>query len=127
MTTPRVKKSTPILLADRIEPCRAFWTRFGFSVANSAPEGDHLGFVILTNGTVELMYQTRSSVVGDIPALGASGPAVLYVEVEDLAAVKRVIASDPAFLSERKTPYGATEVGVRDPAGHYVVFSQFGS
>lgn len=126
MATPHVKKSTPVLLADRIEPCIAFWGRLGFEAVTKAPEGDHLAFAILTNGDAEVMYQTRTSVAGDIPTLGATGAVALFVEVDDLAAVKAATASDPPFMGERTTPYGTREIGVRDPAGHYVVLAQFG-
>ena len=33
------------------------------------PEGEQLGFATVQAGKVEVMYQSRASVVGDLPAL----------------------------------------------------------
>src|SRR5207253_10504817 len=54
-----INKSTPILHVKAVEPSIKFWTeRFGFKTTIQVPEGDHVGFVALDNGSVELMYQT---------------------------------------------------------------------
>jgi hypothetical protein len=123
--TPRVAKSTPVLLAERIEPCLEFWARLGFEATTKAPEGDHLAFAILSNGAAEIMYETRAAASADLPALTSCAPTALFVEVQDLAAVRAAVASAPVVVAERKTPYGSTENVVRDPAGHLIIFAQF--
>ena len=46
-----MKKLTPILVVDAIEPCLPFWTqRLGFTVNAEVPEGDRLGFVMFQQG-----------------------------------------------------------------------------
>src|SRR5690606_17599748 len=68
-----MKKLTPVLYVEEIEPCLPFWIdRLGFEKTVEIPEGDRLGFVILKKGDVELMYQTRESVQRDVPALAAT-------------------------------------------------------
>jgi hypothetical protein len=58
-----VKKITPVLLVDEVEPCVRFWKeRLGFEVAIEVPEGNKIGFVSLQKGRVELMYQSYASV-----------------------------------------------------------------
>jgi uncharacterized glyoxalase superfamily protein PhnB len=120
-----MKKLTPNLIVEAIEPCLPFWVdRLGFTRAVEVPHGDGIGFVILQRDGVEVMLQTRASLKGDVPAL-AEGPhhAVLYLEVEDLAPIRTALAGWPTVVPERKTFYGATEIIVRDPAGHVVFFS----
>src|SRR3981189_2610031 len=109
-----VKKLTPVLFVEKIEPILPFWT-------------DHLGFVILQQGSVEVMYQTYASVEKDLPAIAQDvrkGPTFLYIEVENLDAIKPALKSADVYLPERTTFYGAREIGVRDPAGHFLTFAQ---
>jgi len=55
-----MKKLTPVIIVDQIEPCLPFWIeRLGFIKTAEVPEGDKLGFVILVKGNVEIMYQTK--------------------------------------------------------------------
>lgn len=126
-----VKKITPVLFAAAIEPCVKFWTdRVGFQKTVEVPEADGLGFAILAKDGVELMYQSYASAEKDLPALAEDvrrGPTFLYVEVDDLDAVIGATGDAPVAFPVRKTFYGSREIGVRDPAGHLVVFSQMGA
>lgn len=123
-----VKKLTPVLFVEKIEPVLPFWTQhLGFIKTVEVPEGNHLGFVILQQGTVEVMYQSYSSVEKDMPAISPDvrkGPTFLYIEVENLDALKPALQSLDVYMPERNTFYGAREIGVRDPAGHFLTFAQ---
>jgi len=123
-----MKKLTPVLVVERIEPCLQFWIeRLGFQKTVEVPKGDRLGFVILTKGNVEVMYQSRASVAKDIPALATqSGPSstILYIEVEKLDSVIQALKGIDLVVPKRKTFYGATEIGVREPGGTVVVFAE---
>ena len=125
-----VKKLTPVLFVKEIEPLLPFWVdQLGFSKTVDVPEGDHLGFVILQKGTVEVMYQTYSSVEKDMPTIATDirkGPTFLYVEVDNLDETIKSIGNAPVYMPVRQTFYGAKEIGVKDPAGHFVTFSQLG-
>jgi uncharacterized glyoxalase superfamily protein PhnB len=125
-----VKKITPVLLVDEIEPCVRFWReRLGFEVAIEVPEGDKLGFVSLQKGGVEVMYQSYASVEKDssFSARGyGKGPTFLYIEVDSLDALIAATKGAKVVMPERKTFYGAREIGVEDPAGHSLTFAQFG-
>jgi uncharacterized glyoxalase superfamily protein PhnB len=54
------------------------------------------------------------------------GPTFLYVEVDDLDAVIAALKGVPVVMPVRTTFYGAKEIGVKDPAGHFVTFAQMG-
>jgi len=122
-----VKKLTPVLFVERIEPILPFWTQLGFVKTVEVPEDNRLGFVILQQGTVEVMYQTYASVDKDMPAIAEDvrkGPTFLYIEVENLDVLKPSLKSADVYMQERSTFYGAREIGVRDPAGHFLTFAQ---
>lgn len=126
-----MKKLTPVLFVEAIEPCLPFWTdRLGFAKTVEVPAGDALGFVILVNGSVEVMLQSRASIAGDVPAL-AKGPftatgAALYLEVDDLVPIRDAVRGCDVVIPERTTFYGAREIGVRAPGGFVVVFAAHG-
>lgn len=123
-----MKKVTPVLYVEEIEPALPFWMeRLGFEKTAEVPHGDRLGFVILQRGGVEIMYQTRDSVLDDLPELGTipTGGSMLFVEVDDLDAVERALEGIPPVTPRRKTFYGSEELVVREPAGNIVNFAQF--
>ena len=124
-----MKKLTPVLYVEEIEPVLAFWERLGFERQNEVNEGDRLGFVSLHNGPVEVMYQTRASVLNDVASLADSpmGGSMLFIEVHDLDAVAAALGDTEYVVPRRKTFYGAEEIIVREPGGNIVGFAQFGT
>jgi catechol 2,3-dioxygenase-like lactoylglutathione lyase family enzyme len=114
---------------ESVEDCLRFWVdRLGFQKTVEVPEGERLGFVILKRGELELMLQSRASVLKDVPAI-ADGPhrAVLYLEVADLGPIRTALEGWPRATPERSTFYGTREIIVRDPAGNVVFFAAHGS
>jgi uncharacterized glyoxalase superfamily protein PhnB len=128
--TVTVKKITPILFAKEIEPCLKFWIdRLGFVKTIDVPDGDKLGFAILQKGGVELMYQSYASAEKDISSTSSEvrkGPSFLYVEVENLDEIITAIKGIDVAMPVRTTFYGSREIGIKDPAGHVVIFAQLG-
>ena len=124
-----VKKLTPVLFVEKIESVLPFWTqRLGFIKTVEVPDGDKLAFAILQQGTAEVMYQSFASVDRDVPAIAADirkGPTFLYLEVDDLEAVKAATAGMDVYMPERTTFYGSREIGIKDPAGHFITFAHF--
>ena len=124
-----VKKITPVLLVDEVESCVEFWKeRLGFEVAIEVPDGNKIGFVSLQKAGVELMYQSYASVEKDSSFLAhgyAKGPTFLYIEVDSLDDVIAATKGAEVAMPERKTFYGAREIGVKDPTGHILTFAQF--
>jgi hypothetical protein len=124
-----MKKLTPVLVVEAIEPVLPLWEALGFARTAEVPQGDRLGFVILQKDVVEIMYQTFDSVRADEPksldgrrALGASG---LFIEVDDLNAVSaRVPKGSDVIVERRKTFYGSTEMILRDAAGNIVILAE---
>jgi len=113
--TSTMKKLTPVIVVDEIEPCLPFWVdRLGFEKTAEIPEGSKLGFVILRKDDVEVMYQSRESVEKDVPTLvPARGghSTTLFIEVSDVAAVERALEGFDVKLPRRRTFYGMDEIG----------------
>ncbi len=124
-----LKKLTPVIVVDQIEPCLSFWVdHLGFQKTAEVPDGDKLGFVILVKGNVEIMYQTKASVAKDVPALAnqsLNSSTGLYIEVEKLDPVIQALKHVEFVVPPRKTFYGAREFGVREPGGSLVMFAEF--
>jgi uncharacterized glyoxalase superfamily protein PhnB len=125
-----LKQLTPVIIADAVEPGIAFWVdRFGFKVTNQVPGPDgKLIFASVEKDGIELMYQTRASVIEDQPDSAASldGHSVaLFITVNDLDEVERAVAGAPVVKARHETFYGSTEIYVREPAGNTVGFARF--
>jgi len=129
MVMPQVRKSTPVLIVDVIEPSLPFWQeRLGFARPTEVPDGDHLGFVILANGAVEIMYQTAALLQKDSNAHTAAfkgDKTFLFVEVDDIDSLATALKGFEIFMPRRETFYGSTEIGYLEPGGHLVTFAQF--
>jgi uncharacterized glyoxalase superfamily protein PhnB len=126
-----VKKITAVLLVDEVDPCVRFWKeQLGFEVAIEVPDGNKIGFVSMQKAGVELMYQSYASVEKDSSFSAqdyAKGPSFLYIEVDSLDDVIAAAKGARVVMPERKTFYGAREIGMKDPAGHVLTFAQFGA
>jgi uncharacterized glyoxalase superfamily protein PhnB len=124
-----VKRITPVLLVNEIEPILAFWIdRLGFTKTIEVPDGNKLAFIAFQKGSAEVMYQTHASVEKDAPAAMAAasrkGPTYLYVEVDDLDAVLTAMKDVNKVMPERTAFYGMREFAVQDPASHFITFAQ---
>ena len=122
-----MKKLTPVIFVDAIEPCLPFWTdRLGFETTATVPHGDRLGFAILQRSGVEIMYQTRASVADDLPALlddTRTGGCALFIEVESVDDVERRLKGVELLVPRRQTFYGMDEIFVRGPCGSVLGFA----
>ena len=124
------KHLTPVIIADTVEPGIAFWVdRLGFKVANQVPGPDGaLIFASVEKEGIELMYQTRGSVLEEQPDAQsdlAGHSVALFITVEDLDAIERMVAGAPVVKARHQTFYGSSELYVKEPAGNTVGFAQF--
>ena len=127
---PTLSRLTPVLVVDAVEPCIQFWIeRFGLTPESEVPGDDgKLVFAIVKRGDVEIMYQTRASVLAARPEeakelVGHS--TALFITTEDLDAVERALDGVPVVQARHKTFYGSEEIYVREPGGNTVGFAQF--
>ncbi len=133
MTTPNtfgLQHLTPVLVVDEVEPCLRFWVdTLGFTAENEVPgEDGKLVFASVKAGDVEVMYQTRVSVLAQRPDAAAElagHSTVLFITVDDLDRIEKAVASAPVVKPRHDTFYGTTELYVREPGGNCVGFAEF--
>ena len=121
-----VKKLTPIMCVEAIEPCLQFWTDLGFEITGTVPGDDGIGFAMLQKNGVEIMYQTRASVAADLPGITEelmAGATTLFIEVESLDEVLPALEGADVVMERRQTFYGMDEIFVRAPCGTIVGFA----
>jgi uncharacterized glyoxalase superfamily protein PhnB len=123
-----IKRITPVLFVPSIEPVLPFWVdALGFEKTIEVPHGDKLGFAAVQKDGSEVMYQTYASLGEDMPQISEAakkGPTFLYIEVDKLDAVVAALKKYKITMPERTAFYGMREIGIQDPAGHYVTFAQ---
>jgi uncharacterized glyoxalase superfamily protein PhnB len=129
-SAPALSRLTPVLVVDAVEPCVQFWVeRFGLAPESEVPGDDgKLVFAIVKKGDVEIMYQTRASVVAERPDQAADfqgHSTALFITTENLDAVERALDGVPVVKARHKTFYGSEELYVREPGGNTVGFAQF--
>lgn len=123
-----IRRATPILYLEALEPAFDLWDRLGFERKVEVPHGQAVGFAILEKDGVEVMLQTLESARADEPRLAArlvTGQGVVYFDVTDLAAIEEALRPEEVLVPRRSTPYGAEEVFAEDPAGNVLGFAQF--
>ncbi len=124
-----VQRLTPVLIVDAIESCLPFWVdRLGFVASTQLPGDDgKLVFAILEKDGVEVMYQTRASVVAADPAQAGEldGHSIaLFITVAHLDPVESALRDAPVVKPRHDTFYGSTEIYVREPGGNVVGFAE---
>lgn len=121
---------TPVLVVDEVEPCLRFWIdKLSFTAENQVP-GDNgkLVFASVKAGDVEVMYQTRASVLAERPDAAdelAGHSTVLFITVEDLDRIEQAVSGAPVVKPRHETFYGSTELYVKEPGGNVVGFAAF--
>jgi uncharacterized glyoxalase superfamily protein PhnB len=126
-----LKSLAPVMIVDAVEPSLKFWTeQLGFAKDNEVPGPDgKLIFASVKKDGVEIMYQTRSSVIADDPGATAelNGRSVtLFITVPtiaDLDEIARESKSAPVVKKRHDTFYGTTEFYIREPGGNVVGFA----
>ncbi len=128
-----MKKATPLITVEAIEPCLPFWTDgLDFELVATVPHEDSIGFAMLQRGGVELMYQSHASIAADLSASGApatlaatmtDGTAALFIEVDSLDDVLAALTEAELLVPRRQTFYGMDEVFVRAPCGTVIGFA----
>jgi uncharacterized glyoxalase superfamily protein PhnB len=125
-----LKQLTPVLVVEAVEPGIQFWVdRLGFKVTNQVPGPDgKLVFASVQFEDIEIMYQTRASVLEDQPSSAAEldGHSVaLFITVTNLDMIEKAVEGAPMVKARHKTFYGSEEIYVKEPGGNTVGFARF--
>lgn len=121
----------PVLIVEDVAHSVDFWTsRLGFAKENEVPGPDGaLMFASVNKDGVEIMYQSRASVIAEDPgsASDLDGRSVaLFITVpspRDLDTIEAQVKGAPMVKPRHDTFYGTTEFYIREPGGNVVGFS----
>lgn len=123
-----MKKLTPVIVVEEVEPCLPFWLGLGFKQTMEVPHEDRIGFAAVALDRVEIMYQSRASAAADVPAFGegdhSRASMALFIEIESLDRVLPALEGVEVVVPERLTSYGAREIWVRAPCGTLIGFAE---
>lgn len=124
-----LKKLTPNLMVEDVQQTIAFYQDvLGFSILTTVENGDEIGFAIVKRDEVELMFQSRSSLSENVPALTGSSigaSQTFYIEVSDIDQVYAQLKGKVSIVVDLHTTfYGTKEFYFRDINGYILSFSE---
>ena len=124
-----LKKLTPNLMVEDVQQTLAFYHDvLGFKVLMTLPDQPPFNFAIVQRDEVELMFQSRSSLSENVPALtghpiGAS--QTFYIEVEGLAKLYEDLRDRVEIVVDLHTTfYGTQEFYFKDVNGYILSFTE---
>ena len=101
-----------------------------FELKMSNPGSGTFEWAMIQSGEVTLMFESRASLEGELPALkekpvGASG--TFFIRLDDVKALYDRISGKVEIVSDlKKTSYGSEEFSITDNNGYILTFAQFG-
>jgi len=135
-----LKKLTPNLMVDDVNDTIRFYKDvLGFEFVMAVPKNSQevlmeipkdrqLIYAMMKNGNVELMFQEKSSLSEDVPALKGfeiGGTVTFYVEVENVEELFAKLKEKVEIVKELHTTfYGMQEFYLKDCNGYILCFSE---
>jgi uncharacterized glyoxalase superfamily protein PhnB len=124
-----LKKLTPNLMVEDVERTLAFYRDIlGFGVVMTLPELAPFDFAIVQRDGVELMFQSRTSLSENVPALTGSligASQTFYIEVSGVRDLYEQLREKVEMIVDFHTTfYGTNEFYFRDLNGYILSFSE---
>ena len=124
-----LKKMTPNLMVEDVNRTIAFYTGvLGFESLTTVPEQGQFDWGMMKSEGVEIMFQARSSLGEDIPALADAaigGSLTFYIEVAGLMALYERLKGQVEIVQDLHTTfYGTQEFTFQDCNGYILAFSE---
>ena len=124
-----LKKLTPNLMVEDVQQTLTFYRDvLGFNVLMTLPDQPPFDFAIVQRDQVEVMFQSRTSLSANVPALtgypmGAS--QTFYIEVEGLTQLYESLRNQVDIVVDLHTTfYGTQEFYFRDVNGYILSFAE---
>ncbi len=115
-----------IFVSDINETIR-FYELLGFKVVMSVPEKGDFVWVMMTCGTVTMMFQTFASLGETLPDISRQngGSLLLYINLKGIRKYFDEIKDRVTVLQGLEvTFYGATEFSIKDNNGYVLTFAE---
>jgi uncharacterized glyoxalase superfamily protein PhnB len=124
-----LKKMTPNLMVEYVNRTIEFYTNvLGFELLMTVPEEGQFDWAMMKRDNVEIMFQARSSLGGDLPHLAdvpIGGSLTFYTEVTGLKQLYEQLKGQVKIVQDwHATFYGTQEFAFRDCNGYIIAFSE---
>ena len=135
-----LKKLTPNLMVEDVNRTVAFYNNvLGFELVMAVPENSQevlialprdkqLIYAMLKCGNIEIMFQAKDSLAGDMPVFKdreVGGSLTFYIEVENIAALYSKLKEKVSVIKELHTTfYGMREFYIQDCNGYILGFAE---
>jgi len=124
-----LKKLTPNLMVEDVARTLAFYKDIlRFEVVMTLPEQEPFDFAIVQRDGVELMFQSRSSLSENVPALTGSSigaSQTFYIQVTGIRELYESLRDTVEIVVDFHTTfYGTQEFYFRDVNGYILSFSE---
>jgi uncharacterized glyoxalase superfamily protein PhnB len=118
---------SPNLFVKDINATIEFYKILGFSKVMSVPEDGDYVWVMMTNGSVTMMFQTFASLGDELPEINRTdgGSLLFYINIKSIRSFFEEIKDNVTILKGlEKTFYGATEFSIKDNNGYVLTFAE---
>jgi uncharacterized glyoxalase superfamily protein PhnB len=124
-----LKKLTPNLMVENVNRTIEFYTGvLGVELLTTVPEEGQFDWAMMRRDTVEIMFQARSSLGGEIPMrvdVPIGGSLTFYTEVTGLKELYDQLKDQVEIVQDLHTTfYGTQEFAFRDSNGYLLAFSE---
>jgi uncharacterized glyoxalase superfamily protein PhnB len=124
-----LKTLTPNLMVENVqETINWYRSTLGFEPTAEVPGEGGLAFAIVKRDDVQLMFQSRASLEGDLPVLKGlpiAASQTFYIEVEGVDDLRRQIDGKAQVVKDlHDTFYGTREFYFTDCNGYVLSFSE---
>jgi uncharacterized glyoxalase superfamily protein PhnB len=123
-----MEKLTPNIFTSDMKATVAFYQILGFKITMQVPEeGADLVWANMTNGSVNLMFQTFESLGEELQDISRAngGSLLLYIDVKGIRDFFEQIKDKVPVIKDLETTfYGATEFSIKDNNGYVLTFAE---
>jgi lactoylglutathione lyase len=126
-----LKALTPNIMVENVSQTMDYYRDlFGFEPIMTVPENAPYDWAMMQNGSVTIMFQSRTSLGNDLPQLKdkpTGGTLNFYIDVEDVKSLYERVRNRVTIVSDLQTTfYGATEFTISDCNDYLLTFAQQG-
>ena len=99
----------------------------GQNIVTSNQEDQRLNFALVKSGNVEMMFQSRKSLVNEFPEfsnMNIGGSLTFYIDVENIKQLHQNLKEKVKFIKDTHTTfYGKQEFTIQDCNGYILTFA----
>lgn len=119
---------SPNIFVNDIAKTIGYYKMLGFAVALSVPDKEPYNWAMMTNGSVNIMFQTFADLGKDLPDVKRTngGSLILYIKLKGIKTFYESLRSKVEIVQDLHTTfYGATEFAVKDCNDYILTFAEY--